>query len=194
MLVEGRTETVIFPHIYHAVNRRSLAESRVGLIKLDGSGGLKKAADVLRAMGLEVKIIADLDYVFKTARQNGMLGVTDERFSEIRSICSRLADQGCFVLADDGFPKKSEISSAEQGFARLAQEADARAIIDTFVQDLQEMHVWIWPRGSIEEHIGIEGKSLTAQRQFVQNLKQSNDLSFLPDVASISEAVAFIDR
>lgn len=194
VLVEGRTETVIFPHIYHAVNRRSLAESRVGLIKLDGSGGLKKAADVLRAMGLEVKIIADLDYVFKTARQNGMLGVTDERFSEIRSICSRLADQGCFVLADDGFPKKSEISSAEQGFARLAQEADARAIIDTFVQDLQEMHVWIWPRGSIEEHIGIEGKSLTAQRQFVQNLKQSNDLSFLPDVASISEAVAFIDR
>ena len=137
VLVEGRTETVIFPHIYHAVNRRSLAESRVGLIKLDGSGSLKKAGDVLRAMGLEVKIIADLDYVFRTARQNGMLGVTDERFYEIRSICSRLADKGCFVLADDGFPKKSKICSAKQGFARLAQDADASAIIDTFVEDLQ---------------------------------------------------------
>jgi putative ATP-dependent endonuclease of OLD family len=191
ILVEGRTETTILPHLYQKIRGRSLLEDRVGIIRLNGSGSLKKAYDVLIAMGLDARIVADLDYIFKIAFNNGILGVTDERSAEIRSIFQRLADDGQLELSNDGLPKNSNLCTASEGFELLAADAEAIPIIATLVEDLKQQHIWIWTKGAIEAHIGIE-KNFTAQRQFVESLAAGNALDGIPDLGAVHAAMNFV--
>ena len=191
VLVEGKTETVILPHLYRACKGRSLLEDRIGIIRLNGSGSLKKAYDILVAMGLRAKIVADLDYIFKMARSNGMLGVGDDRFGDIQNILLRMAKDEKLELSEDGYPKNSAYCTASEGFELLAGDHEAAPIVASFVGDMRNQNVWIWPRGAIEAHIGI-AKTFTAQRQFVENLSQPGALDGHPDLDTINEVVAFL--
>ncbi|WP_090186078.1 hypothetical protein [Loktanella salsilacus] len=142
-------------------------------------------------MGLDARIVADLDYIFKIAFNNGILGVTDERSAEIRSIFQRLADDGQLELSNDGLPKNSNLCTASEGFELLAADAEAIPIIATLVEDLKQQHIWIWTKGAIEAHIGIE-KNFTAQRQFVESLAAGNALDGIPDLGAVHAAMNFV--
>ncbi len=192
VLVEGKTETVILPHLYRACRGKSLLEDRIGIIRLNGSGSLKKAYDILVAMGLRTKIIADLDCVFKMARSNGMFGVGDERFGEIQNILSRMAQDEMLALSEDGYPKNSTFCTASEGFELLAGDDEAAPIIASLINDIRGHNVWIWPGGAIEAHIGI-AKTFTAQRQFVESLNQPGALDGHPNRDTIDEVVGFLN-
>lgn len=192
ILVEGPTEAMIFPQIYEKMTAKTLHENRIGLIRLNGSGNLKKAFDVLQAMGIDPCVITDLDYVFKTAVQNGMIGAVDSRIDEIRGISNRLAGEGHFVVGGDGFPKNSDICRAEAGFEIIAQDEQAAPLIADLLFELREQRFWVWSRGAIEPHVGIVEKNYTARRQFVEGLKDADISANFPDHESIQRLIEFI--
>lgn len=191
-LVEGRTEQLILPEIYRTLSGKSLSESRVGIIKLDGSGGLIKASKVLKAIGFQAKVIADLDYIFREIAGHGIVGITDERLNEMRSVCTRLVAQGKLEVSNDGFPKKSDLGTAEQGFVLAASETDGAEIIHSFLDEFKHNDVWIWSRGAFEEHIGLDSKKPRAQRQFIAQLENADFLNTIPDREGVAAALSFV--
>lgn len=158
LLLEGKTERRLLPLICRLEGYTPPGDGSTALVSLEGSGSVPKAMAVLGAMGIPCHALVDLDFAFRTAVDIGWINRDSEPVRTCLRICEELRDQGKIELAEDGFPKNSPLGSAEEGFAHLASEPAAVHPIEELHDQLIQRRVWLWKRGSIEHHIGMDGK------------------------------------
>ena len=93
----------------------------------------------------------------------------------------------------NGLPvnKHSNIS-ASKAYAMMAAMPEADKPIRSIHAKLRSQGIWVWTRGAIEEHLGLEAKNETAWSNFIERSKSQNFVRNLPDYEGITELCKWI--
>ena len=194
VLVEGVTERRLFPHLARLQIGQSLDAIKVAVIEVLGSTALVPVRNVLHDMGYPVKIVADLDFVFKIAPNFGLLEADDEDLLECKKVFRQMSDVEGMPLDDSGCPKsdKSVPFKAEEGYRTLASFEGTKKNLANLCGKLRAMDCWIWTKGTIEDHLGLEGKKPAHHRNFISKLNEQGIEESVTDAEAIKELFEWI--
>lgn len=193
VLTEGKTEHRLFPLIYECIHGCTLGQSKVALISQNGVSNTKKTLSVLEAMDLPAKAIVDLDYAFRGAQKDGLIEIDNENVSACKDLFANIAPDHGIKLSEDGFPtNKGSSVSASEAFAILASDARSSDHINKLHEALKQRGVWLWTKGSIEKHLGIEGKNESAWASFASRLENDNVETVIEDYDGFVALIGWI--
>ena len=192
LLTEGKTEWRILPALFEKVTGQSFALIKCALVRQGGVSNTRKSMQVLDAMDMPVRAIVDLDYAFNNAVHDGFL---DKKDPDLR-ICMDLFKELSFqekIRLVNGVPvtKHSKVT-ASQAFAMMAAMKEAEKPLKNIHAKLRNKGIWIWTKGAIEEHLGLDGKNERCWNQFVDRIKKSKVETVVPDYGSIEELCRWI--
>lgn len=193
LIVEGPTEEKLLPDIFYRIKGYTLSSKKIAIVRLDGSGNIAKALRILDAIGIPAKALVDLDYAFRDARRAGFLDEHDADIAECCSYCSQMQEKCGFTLAEDGFPKANERMSASEAFSVLATHEGIKDNIVRIHNKLKEKYVWLWKKGTFEDHLGIDRKGESAWAQCAQDIQQNGCEKAIADYSGIEELVNWLD-
>lgn len=167
---------------------------RLGLVPLRGSGGLLKARRILRTMGLPVVAVADLDFAFQHGLSAALVSEPDEVLARAEAIFRRLASkESRLCLASNGLPQgekgKMKVAAAYRLFAR---ESDGHEIAVGLHNQLLKHDIWIWTTGTVEDHLGVEGKNEDAWFAFQEKLATNDASAVIKDYAGVERLVGWL--
>ena len=168
LLTEGKTEWRVLPALFERITGQSFALIKCALVRQGGVSNTRKSMQVLSAMDIPVRAIVDLDYAFTTATRDGFLSANDPDITECRNLFRELACHNHLRLVN-GLPvnKHSNIS-ASTAYAMMASMPEAERPIRNIHNKLCEQGIWVWTRGAIEEHLGLNGKNEMVWRNFIR--------------------------
>lgn len=181
ILTEGKTENVLIPFLIENITNKAILHHKAALVKLDGSGSTKKAMQVLDVMDLPTKAIVDLDYALKYGIKNGYLVEGDLDIQACLNCLTNIADTENISLAPDGWPQKGNSKTAAEGFAILAKYESVKDNIVNICEKMKEHNIWVWKKGTIEDHLHLNGKSNQIWASFCASLDSSDLETLLPD-------------
>ena len=182
ILVEGKTENKLLPLIIEKVSGKTILHHKTALVKLDGSSNIKKSIQVLSAMDLPTKSIADLDFALKNGISEGYLQNGDIDISACLTEIGNIALANNIYIGNDGWPTKLGTSiSAAEGFAILAQNPNVTQNIVNIFNKMQAQNIWVWKFGTIENHLNLTGKNETVWATFTNTLEQTTLQNMLPN-------------
>jgi putative ATP-dependent endonuclease of OLD family len=181
LLVEGKTESMLIPHIYQISRGHSYAHDKGCFVPGSGSGALVPLMQILRAVGFSPKAVADLDFAFKIAPQAQLINPAHPAILACKAwFVANAAAIGVFLdtenLPTKRAPQTGTLSllTAAEAFEQMAiaQPAEVREISDALIAH----GIWLWQAGAIEAHLGI-GKNDTERVQFMNTATQSGNLN-----------------
>jgi putative ATP-dependent endonuclease of OLD family len=185
-LTEGITELRVLPKVFEKVIGGSLGIHKCCVVKQGGVASTKKSMRVLDVMDLPNKAIVDLDYIFKHAVSDGFILANDPDVTACRQAMERLAIAHGISLSNDGWPEKRNSSmSPSAAFALMATDPDAALNINNLHEKLKLQKVWVWRKGSIEQHLGISGKNESAWAIFCGQLDSATVENTIADHAGV---------
>ena len=192
LLTEGKTEWRVLPALFERITGQSFALIKCALVRQGGVSNTRKSMQVLDAMDMPVRSIVDLDYAFTTATRDGFLEANDPDIKMCRNLFRELAFHNHLRLVN-GLPvnKHSNIS-ASKAYAMMAAMPEADKPIRSIHAKLRSQGIWVWTRGAIEEHLGLEAKNETAWSNFIERCKSQNFVRNLPDYEGITELCKWI--
>jgi putative ATP-dependent endonuclease of OLD family len=170
LLNEGKTEQALLPLFYESYFSRTPRADRIGLVPMQGSGNFHNAFTVLKAMEIDGKIVADLDYAFGNAKN-----IFDDSdapdLTTIKKILTCLQSIHGFPL-DGGMPTKDKKGNwtAAKVWRLFATDKDGAEIVSDQHEKLKKHGVWIWKEGTIEDVIGISEKGEAAVQKLEQEI------------------------
>lgn len=188
VLAEGKTEFAIIPDLVYLLKGGALSDFRIGFVPVHGSGNIRKCMQILDAMDIPTKAIVDLDYVFRQAVSSELLAEDDQDLARCRTICSSIAQDKGFQLGSHGFFEKSD---KQIGFRELALNEEARSHLCTLINRLKDQDIWAWPRGTIEEYLGIDGKTENCRQVYRAKLSEEG-LEALSDQSGVDDCINWI--
>lgn len=185
LLTEGKTEWRVLPALFERITGQSFALIKCALVRQGGVSNTRKSMQVLTAMDMPVRAIVDLDYAFTTATRDGYLQEDDPDIRFCKNLLRELAFHHHLRLVN-GLPvnKHSNIT-ASKAYAMLAALPEAEQPIRNIHDKLCKQGIWVWTRGAIEEHLGLDGKNEGVWRNFIERSKSQNFVHTLPDYDSI---------
>jgi hypothetical protein len=192
LLTEGKTEWRVLPALFERITGQSFALIKCALVRQGGVSNTRKSMQVLSAMDIPVRAIVDLDYAFTTATRDGFLSANDPDITECRNLFRELACHNHLRLVN-GLPvnKHSNIS-ASTAYAMMASMPEAERPIRNIHEKLCDQGIWVWTRGAIEEHLGLNGKNEMVWRNFIERSKSKNFVQTLPDYDGITALCQWI--
>ena len=192
LLTEGKTEWRVLPALFERITGQSFALIKCALVRQGGVSNTRKSMQVLSAMDMPVRSIVDLDYAFTTATRDGFLEANDPDIKMCRNLFRDLAFHNHLRLVN-GLPvnKHSNIP-ASKAYAMMAAMPEADKPIRSIHAKLRSQGIWVWTRGAIEEHLGLEAKNETAWSNFIERSKSQNFVRNLPDYESITALCQWI--
>ncbi len=193
LLTEGKTEWRVLPALFEKVTGESFAQIKCALVRQGGVSNTRKSMQVLDAMDMPVRAIVDLDYAFTNASFDGYLDRHDADLEYCKKLFHQLALQERIRLVN-GLPVTRHSSvSASSAYAMLASMPDAHRPLRNLHLKLRRQGIWVWTRGAIEEHLGLEGKTEQVWAAFNERLRRTENLQReLPDYHGIEELCAWI--
>jgi len=192
ILTEGRTEEKVLPTVVYSALGKTLGYLKCALIKQGGVANTRKCLLVLHAMNVPAKAIVDLDYAFRNSIVDGFLNEEDTDINAAKALMSQLAQQNNFNLAADGFPAKGGALIPSQAFSLFAANLQGREIVLNLHDKLKAFNIWVWKRGAIEDHLGLEGKSEAVWAAFCNRCKNEVLTDVIPDYAEIASCIEWI--
>lgn len=192
VLAEGKTEQTLLPDLFKHEAQRSLEEDKLGLISLGSSSDVPKALPVLAAMGIPTKAVVDLDFAFRPAIKHGLIASDDDNVRECKAVLKRLQGEGKIDLAEDGFPKKFGEVTAAKAYEIMAAEADVGEHIVTIHQHFKGQGIWVWTDGTIETHLGLEGKTASAHSNFLASFPNEDFRNGLPNFTAVQAMLEWL--
>ncbi|MBL1271930.1 MAG: AAA family ATPase [Oceanospirillales bacterium] len=193
VLTEGKTEHLLLPALYQSMTGRTLAQDKIALIPVGGVDSLAKCIRILQHMDIPTIAIADLDYGFRGAIDSGMANSDDPSLVNLRTHLQSLANQDQIALDQNGLPsKRNSPVSPSKAFEILAEHDDARPSIESLHQHLKNNRVWLWRKGAIEPHLGLEGKGPAHWASFSDRLSRDGFEAVCADHQSIRELFNWI--
>ena len=192
LLTEGKTEWRVLPALFERITGQSFALIKGALVRQGGVSNTRKSMQVLSAMDIPVRAIVDLDYAFTTATRDGFLDANDPDITECRNLFRELACHNHLRLVN-GLPvnKHSNIS-ASMAYAMMAAMPEAERPIRNIHEKLCDQGIWVWTRGAIEEHLGLNGKNEMVWRNFIERSRSKNFIQTLPDYDGITALCQWI--
>ena len=185
LLTEGKTEWRVLPTLFEKMTGLSFALIRCALVHQGGVSNTRKSMQVLSAMDLPVRAIVDLDYAFNNAQQDGFISRDDPDVEYCKSLFRELALQEHIRLVH-GIPvsKKSRVSASE-AYAMMAALPEAQKPLKNIHRKLADIGIWVWTRGAIEQHLGLNGKNEHVWHQFTDRVRREAPHRFLPNYNEI---------
>lgn len=178
LLMEGKTENRLIPRIYEKVTGRTLQEDKVALVGLDGSGSIPKCYEILSTMGMNVRALVDLDFVFLRAIQSDLI----DRDDNLIQLCKEKHDDEAKVLhSADGAAHFVECGVAESEIRQLHMKMKCQGY-------------WVWTNGAIEDHLGIDGKDESAWAEFNEQLKENDFEYVVEDSEGVRKLVEWLNE
>ncbi len=194
VLTEGKTELRILPRLYERLTGDSFVLRKLALVRQGGVSNTAKSMKVLAAMDLPVKALVDLDYAFTDAVRDGFLEEDDPDLKECVAVFAERARQRNVRLVQ-GIPvtKHSGMTAAE-AYAWFASVDECKPPIRRLHDKLKAKGIWLWTRGSIENHLGLGGKNERVWSEFVDRLGDRNQdpRRYLPDYDGVLEMMNWL--
>lgn len=192
VLTEGKTELRLIPNIFQAIRSRTLGQERSALVAQSGVNDTRKSMEILQAMDVPCKAIVDLDYALTGGVAHGFISASDPDVLSLKRILQRLATAGKITLnTATGLPKHGVVRASE-AFALLAAESDATIPIENIHANLRAQNIWLWKRGDIETHLGINGKNEREWAQFQFRLEAQGLRSICSDHYTVEEMINWV--
>lgn len=188
ILAEGKTERELIPDLFEALYGAPPADRRVGFVALDGSGNTAKCLKVLGHMNIPSRAMADLDYAFRGAVTSKILDASDPDIQACRALCPEVARSNGGQLGDDGFFSKKLV---EECFEALASDPRAQTHIASLHEKLKAKNIWLWMKGAIETHVGLESKDYKAWHAMRKALQQKK-LDAVADTAGVEACLRWL--
>lgn len=193
ILTEGITELRILPKIFEKVTGQSLGIYKYALVRQGGVASTRKSMLVLNAMDLPTKAIVDLDYAFRNAVKDGFLQSTDADIVACHQHLGQIALANGIALEADGYPtNKNSSMSASKAFAFLATQQPIQQNISNIHTKLLAQNIWLWKKGTIEEHLGLVGKTEQIWANFVNQLSNNNLNAVTTDPVEITACINWL--
>lgn len=184
ILAEGKTENRLLPLLIEKVTGRSVLHHKSAFVKIDGSGNTRKSMLVLNTMDLPTKAIVDLDFALKQGISEGYLNAGNADIAAANNIS----------IGNDGWPTKNANSvTAAEGFAILARSPNVTANIANICNTMRGQNIWVWKKGTIENHLNLNGKTEAIWAAFASALDLSTLQVLLPhDYQEIEDCINWI--
>ncbi|MCK4235685.1 MAG: AAA family ATPase [Candidatus Krumholzibacteria bacterium] len=195
VLAEGKTEHLLIPPLFAHIRNKTLGISRIALINQYGVDNTSNSMQILSALGVPCKAVVDLDYAFRGAVINGFIAADDLDIIECKRIIAERAAELNYNLTDDGLPQKGGSLSSTEAYADLARKEDAIDHIQSIYDKLLRKNIWIWKRGTFDEHVGIDYKSESSWKAFLEKLEKEEEFTdVLADAGGIMKFLEWIDE
>lgn len=193
ILIEGRTEERILPHIIKILLGKTLGYLKCAIVKQNGGTNTRKSLQVLQAMNIPAKALVDLDYVFKQAITDGYLTQEDDDVLNAKILIATLSQEFSFRLGNDGWPtnRESAISTAE-AFSIFANHPEGSVFANNLDIKLRTHNIWVWKKGVIEQHLGIDGKSENVWASYVNRFNDDVPNNVIADFEEVLACVNWI--
>lgn len=179
ILAEGTTENRLLPSIIQKVTTRTIGLHKTALVSMGGSGNTKKAMSVLNTMDIPTKAIVDLDFALKHGERDGFLTAGDTDVASIRAHLASIAPVHAITL-NAGWPTNSSMSAAD-AFRLLAREAAIQTNLSSLKAKMQAAGIYVWTKGTIEDHLGGISKNETGWANFNARLEAEDLFAILPN-------------
>lgn len=191
ILAEGTTENRLLPSIIQKVTSRTIGLHKTALVSMGGSGNTRKAMLVLNTMDIPTKAIVDLDFALKQGVRDGFLTAGDSDVAAIQAHLALIAPTHSITL-NAGWPTNSSMSAAD-AFRLLAREAAIQANLSSLKAKMQSAGIYVWTKGTIEDHLGGIPKNETGWASFNARLESEALNVVLPnDHVEITDFVNWI--
>ena len=185
LLTEGKTEWRVLPALFERITGQSFALIKCALVRQGGVSNTRKSMQVLDAMDMPVRSIVDLDYAFTTATRDGFLEANDPDIKFCTNLFRELAFHNHMRLVSGRPVNKHSNISAAKAYAMMAAMPEAERPIRNIHMKLRQQGIWVWTKGAIEEHLGLEAKNEGAWSTFIERCKSQNFIRNLPDYDGI---------
>ena len=179
ILAEGTTENRLLPSIIQKVTSRTIGLHKTALVSMGGSGNTRKAMLVLNTMDIPTKAIVDLDFALKHGERDGFLTAGDTDVASIQAHLASIAPTHAITL-NAGWPTNSSMSAAD-AFRLLAREAAIHANLVSLKAKMQAAGIYVWTKGTIEDHLGGISKNETGWANFNARLDTEDLNVILPN-------------
>lgn len=191
ILAEGTTENRLLPSIIQKVTTRTIGLHKTALVSMGGSGNTRKAMLVLNTMDIPTKAIVDLDFALKHGERDGFLTAGDTDVADIQAHLASIAPTHSITL-NAGWPTNSSMSAAD-AFRLLASEAAIQANLASLKAKMQAANIYVWTKGTIEDHLGGIPKNETGWANFNTRLDTEDLNVILPsDHQEITDLVTWL--
>lgn len=191
ILAEGTTENRLLPSIIQKVTSRTIGLHKTALVSMGGSGNTRKAMLVLNTMDIPTKAIVDLDFVLKQGERDGFLTAGDVDVAAIKAHLAAIAPTHSIRL-NAGWPSNSSMSAAD-AFRLLASETAIQANLVSLKTKMQAAGIYVWIKGTIEDHLGGIPKNETGWANFNARLETEDLNVILPnDHQEITDLVTWL--
>src|SRR5699024_7013903 len=148
LLIEGKTEKKLIPKLFESYYDLSSFQTKVAFINRNEAPGVKNAAEILESMGLDYKILVDLDYCFNNAIDHEYLSGTEDAFNKGVNIIQSSTDELDIEL-DEDWPNSPKYLKSEN-YEKLVENGDFQKVIEELHSLLLDENIWIWQTGHIE--------------------------------------------
>ena len=189
LLVEGKSERVILPRIFHRRKGRGLWAYRIGLVSMDGCSALLPMRKALNAMGLPSRAIVDLDYLFNYGLEHEYLRADDPHLTSVKNAVRELAQAAGVSVNVHGLPPRDR---REAIWCEIYKNPDARADIGELCEKMRGSGVWVWPTGTFEAPMGLSGKTSAMHLRLLRTLERDGFDRAVVDPALIDQCIEFI--
>ena len=191
ILAEGTTENRLLPSIIQKVTSRTIGLHKTALVSMGGSGNTRKAMLVLDTMDIPTKAIVDLDFALKHGERDGFLTAGDSDVAAIQTHLASIAPTHSITL-NAGWPTNSSMSAAD-AFRLLARESAIQANLASLKSKMQAAGIYVWTKGTIEDHLGGIPKNETGWANFNARLDAETLNMILPnDHQEITDLVTWL--
>lgn len=191
ILAEGKTERRLLPFLFKKITGRTMGQEKYALIAQTGVNDTKKSMEILQAMSIPSKAIADLDYGLTGAIKHGFIDANDIDVIEIKNIFKLLSDQGKITLNGNGVPKNG-IVDASKAYELISNESSAIPHIKALHVKMKEKGIWLWESGAIEAHIGITNKDEKSWAKFKKDIANNGLQQTCSDYKSIINLIQWL--
>jgi putative ATP-dependent endonuclease of the OLD family len=189
-IVEGKTEKVLLPDIYRTLIGRTIGHDKTCMIEAGGGDSVYPIMRVLSQVGYKPKAIVDLDYIFKKAPNEQLIDQqTNQDFIDCKAWFQQNHVALGFFMGADGFPCKGGTMSVTAAFETLATNNNDKIV--RLASILLAENIWVWKRGAIEAHIGIQ-KNDNDRMSFLHTTKTNLNVNHATDSQSIIDLINWI--
>jgi len=191
ILAEGTTENRLIPSIIQKATSKTIGLHKTALVSMGGSGNTRKAMLVLRTMDIPTKAIVDLDFALKHAERDGFLTTGDADVAAIQAHLASIAPTHSIIL-NAGWPTNSSMSAAD-AFRLLSIEVAIQTNLVSLKAKMQAAGIYVWTKGTIEDHLGGIPKSEAGWANFNARLETEDLNVILPnDHTEITDLVTWL--
>ncbi|MBT9523411.1 MAG: ATP-dependent endonuclease [Dechloromonas sp.] len=187
VLCEGKTDRRLLPLAYQQLYGHPPELDHIAFVSLGSCADLRKAMPVLASMGIEYRVVADLDFAFTHARTGGtpLLAKDGADLQEAKALLAILQAEHGYTLGGNGLPENARKTgwSAADAWAVMARHDKGKAIVQKTNEDLRRQGVFVWSCGCIEDVTGHTDKgeeAIAAQEEKLRKMMASDIAKGMP--------------